>query len=211
LWVDRVDRGSGGFVSIGTTRLNTPTFAIESPLTGDGPSWLYGSTVFGTGRVRATSQNAHPTFIGIARSSEVARYLDGTGYATIQHLASDELTTHQGRAPAVPPTRLSIWAASTHGPGEQVLRWKPRSGDWSIVLMNTDASPGVALRGDLGATVPLLPWVAAGLMLVGAVMAGAGGWVLVRATRVRPPRAPSAPEPQQAPTTSTQVPVAAHN
>src|SRR5436190_813442 len=60
VWVDRMDRSAGGFVSIGTTDLRTDTYAIEAPLTGDGPRWLYGSTVFGTGRVRATSQNAHP-------------------------------------------------------------------------------------------------------------------------------------------------------
>src|SRR5436190_8919722 len=71
LWVDRVDRGSGGFVKVGSTTLNTSTYAIESPLTGDGPSWLYGSTVFGTGRVRATSQTTHAMFIGIARTRDV--------------------------------------------------------------------------------------------------------------------------------------------
>ena len=52
LWVDRMDRSGGGFVTIGTSDLRTETYAIEAPLTGDGPDWLYGSTVFGTGRVR---------------------------------------------------------------------------------------------------------------------------------------------------------------
>jgi hypothetical protein len=210
LWVDRIDRGRGGFVSIGTTKLNTGTYAIRSPLTGDGPRWLYGSTVFGTGRVRATSQNEQPMFVGIARSSDVARYLDTTGYATIQHLASDELTTHQGGAPAATPTQLPIWAASTVGSGRQTLLWKPRSGDWSIVLMNADASPGVALRGDVAAKLPVLPWVAAGLLLAGAVLAGIAGWFLVRGIRVdrRTPRSGTVPSQG---TSSTQVPVGAHS
>ena len=32
-------------------------------------------------------------------------------------------------------------------------------------MMNADASPGVALHGDLGAKFPPLPWLAAGLLL----------------------------------------------
>ena len=57
--------------------------------------------MFGTARVRATSQNAQPMFIGIARTNDVARYLAGTGYGTIQHLATDEVTTHAGGAQSV--------------------------------------------------------------------------------------------------------------
>ena len=209
LWVDRIDRGSGGFVSVGTSELSTPTFAIQSPLTGDGPDWLYGSTVFGTGRVRATSHNDRPLFIGIARHDDVVRYLLGTGYATIQHLASDELTTHEGGAPAVPPTSLTIWAASTQGTGQQTLLWKPRGGDWSIVLMNADASPGVSLRGDLGAKFPLLPWVALGLLVFGVALALLGRWLLVRGRRPRHASVQPIVEPSQP--TSTDVPVAAHD
>ena len=135
-------------------------------------------------------------FIGIARTNDVDRYLAGTGYGTIQHLATDEVTTHAGGAQSVPPTRVSIWAASTQGAGQQTLRWKPRSGDWSIVMMNADASPGVALRGSLAAKVPLLPWVAGGLLLVGAH--GVRRWIaLARGLREAPGdgRADAAIEP----------------
>jgi len=208
LWVDRMDRGAGGFVTIGTTDLHTDTYAIEAPLTGDGPSWLYGSTVFGTARIRATSQNARPMFIGIALTSDVTRYLAGTGYATIQHLASDEITTHEGGAQSAAPTRVAIWAASTQGTGQQTLLWKPRSGDWSIVLMNADAGAGVALHGSLGAKAPLLPWLAGGLLAVGAVLACVSGLLIARGVRRKRPPAPSEPQ-QQNTTTSTQAPVGA--
>lgn len=208
LWVDRMDRSGGGFVTIGTTDLHTETYAIEAPLTGDGPSWLYGPTVFGTARVRGTSRNAHPMFIGIARTGDVARYLAGTGYATIQNLASDEVTTHEGGAQSVSPSRVSIWAASTQGTGPQTLLWKPHGGDWSIVLMNTDASPGVALDGSLGAKAPLLPWLAGGLLLVGALMACIGALLIARGLRAsRPPASSDTQQPQA--TTSSQVPVGA--
>ena len=208
LWVDRMDRSGGGFVTIGTSNLRTETSAIEAPLTGDGPDWLYGSTVFGTGRVRATSQNAQPLFIGIARTSDVDRYLAGTGYGTIQHLATDEVTTHAGGAQSVAPTQVSIWAASTQGTGRQTLLWKPRSGDWSIVMMNADAGPGVALRGSLAAKMPLLPWVAGGLLLLGALMACVGGLLIARGLRGNRAHAPADTPPSQ-PTTPPPVPVGA--
>jgi hypothetical protein len=193
VWVDRVDR-SGGFVTIGTTKLTTGTYAFQSPLHGDGPRWLYGETVWGTARFRATSQTTHPLFIGIARTDDVARYLNGTGYATIQHLVTGDVTTHEGDAPFMAPTRASIWAASTQGNGQQTLRWKPRNGDWSIVLMNVDASPGVALRGDLGAQAPFLPWVGGGFLIIAALFGCIGVGLLVRGSRVPQKSAPYGPE-----------------
>src|SRR5262245_26925559 len=44
----RTQGGSAhGFVSLGTTDLRTETYAIVGDLRGDGPSWLWGSTVLG--------------------------------------------------------------------------------------------------------------------------------------------------------------------
>jgi hypothetical protein len=184
LWMDRIERDGSGYVSVGTTELDTGTYAIISELRGDGPGWLYGSTLLGKARVRATSQSDEAVFIGVARTSDVSRYLDGVGYATIEHFATGELSsTHEGGAPASPPAELSIWAASTEGTGEQTLVWKPRDGDWSIVLMNTDASAGVTVNGELAAKFPPLPWVAAGLLIAGAVLAVVGGWLLVSAVQ----------------------------
>jgi hypothetical protein len=201
LWVDRVDRG-GGFVTVGSTRLSTETYAFESPLHGDGPRWLYGSTVWGTARFRATSQSTHQLFMGIARTDDVARYLNGIGYATIEHLASGDVTTHHGAAPSAPPAHAMAWAASAQGNGQVTLLWKPRAGDWSIVLMNTDASPGVELHGDLGARAPLLPWMAGGLLFIGVVLGCTGGWLIVRGIRGRQQSAPAmttGPQPGSTP------------
>jgi hypothetical protein len=183
LWKDRVDR-EGGFVSIGTTELRSETYAISSELRGDGPGWLYGDTIMGEARVRATSLSDRPLFIGVASTSDVSRYLDGVGHGVIEHLATGELsTTNAGGAPSSPPSEALNWAASAEGSGEQTLLWEPRGGDWSIVLMNTDASAGVAVKGDLGAEFPPLPWVAGGLLIAGAILGAFGGWVIVREIR----------------------------
>jgi hypothetical protein len=147
--MDQVDRDGSGFITIGeTTELQTETHAIISELRGDGPRWLYGSEILGDARVRATSQNEGQLFVGIAPTSDVHRYLDGAGYATIDHLETADLTTHPGGVLSAPPAQESIWAALTAGSGRQTLLWTPRDGDWSIVLMNADASPG-ALGGWL--------------------------------------------------------------
>jgi len=59
-----------------------------------------------------------------------------------------------------------------------VLTWPVQSGDWTVVAMNANGSRSVSVRVDAAATVPALPWVAAGL-LIGGVLFLAGGVVLI--------------------------------
>jgi hypothetical protein len=185
LWKDRVDRDGKGFVSLGTTELQTEQYAIVGDLRGDGPSWLYGSTVLGDERVRATSQADQPVFIGIARKDDVFRYLRGAGYATVDSFEVRADTTHPGGAPSGPPSRESLWAASTQGTGRQTLTWTPRGGDWSVVFMNADAGANVDVRGDAGAKLPILPWLAGGLLAVAVASGVTGGWLVVGGIRAR--------------------------
>lgn len=183
LWKDRLDRDLNGLVTLGTTELQTEQSAIVGDLQGDGPRWLYGPSVLGDARVRATSQADQPLFVGIARKEDVLRYLRGAGYATIDSFEVRADTTHPGGAPSGAPSRESIWAASTQGTGMQTLAWAPRSGDWSIVFMNADARAGVDLRGDASAELPALPWLAGGLLMIGGSAGLIGAWVLARAIR----------------------------
>jgi hypothetical protein len=181
LWMDRIDRDAAGFVQIDSGKLHTDTYAIVSDLRGAGPDWLYGSTIFGNTRARVTSDTTKPVFVGIARTSDVKKYLGGTGYATIDHLASGTVTPHAGSAPSAPPATTTIWAATKEGTGEQTIVWKPRAGDWRIVIMNADGSAGVAAHGDVSAKFPAAPWVALGFLVAGALLALLGSWMLVRA------------------------------
>jgi hypothetical protein len=208
LWKDRVDRDASGFVSIGTADLRTDTFAIVGDLHGDGPSWLWESGVLGDSRVRATSDSQHPLFIGIARTGDLFRYLEGAGYATIDSFEVTADTTHAGGPPPDPPSHESIWATSTQGTGQQTLRWNSREGDWSIVLMNADAASGVAVHGNASAELPILPWVAGGLLLVGGTSGFFGGWLLLSWARAHR-RAPS--DTEQSHRNSTAVSVAAQS
>jgi hypothetical protein len=172
LWVDRVERDDAGFVSTGPLRMHTETYAIVGDLRGDGPAWLYGSTVLGDAQVRVHARGESTLFVGIARKADVDRYLAGAGYATIDHFGTSAETTHPGRAPSN-PRQSSIWAVSRIGAGEMTVPWTPRSGDWRIVMMNADAGAGVSVRGTLAAEVPVLPWVAGGALLCGLLAARA--------------------------------------
>ena len=64
-----------------------------------------------------------PLFIGIARKDDVFRYLEAPG--TRRSTASRSRPTRPTRvgAPSGPPSRESIWAASTQGTGQQTLQW----------------------------------------------------------------------------------------
>ena len=183
LWKDRIDRDGSGFVSFGTEHMQTEQYAIVGDLQGDGPSWLYGSTVLGDARVRATSQTGHPLFMGIARTDDAFRYLHGAGYATVYSFEVSADTTHPGGAPSGSPSRESIWAASAQGTGPQTLQWTRRAGDWSVVIMNADGAANVDIRGDAGATLPILPWLAGGFLIAGAVTGLIAAALLVHATR----------------------------
>jgi len=184
-WKDRVNRDADGFVAIGSATLRTDTYAIVGRLSGDGPSWLWGSRILGDSRVRATSGSPQPLFVGIARTGDVFRYLRGVGYATIDGFEVRRDTTHSGGAPTAAPSEEAIWAVSTQGTGRQTLLWDSRRGDWSIVVMNADARPGVGVRGDAGAKLPVLPWLVAVLIIAGAASGLLGGTALLRITRPR--------------------------
>lgn len=185
LWKDRVDRDGKGFVSFGTTELQTDQYAIVGDLRGDGPQWLYGETLLGDARVRATSQDGRPLFVGIARTDDVSHYLEGAGYATVDGFEVSGDTTRPGGRPAHAPAHMPIWEASTDGTGQQTLFWTPRGGDWSIVFMNADASAAVEVRGDAAAELPILPWLAGGLLIAAGASGLIGSWVLMRGTRAQ--------------------------
>ena len=67
-----------------------------------------------------------------------------------------------------PATALD-WSAQAEGTGTQTLRWTARTGDWTVVVMNPDGSPGVTARTDVGVFAPALPWLATWLLVAGAM------------------------------------------
>jgi hypothetical protein len=135
----------------------------------------------GTVRIQVTqASGTAPAFVGIAPAAAAARYLAGMDYATVRGAAGHHgtYTEHAGSAPAVPPGQAGIWTGQAAGPGTQTLTWAVRSGDWMVVAMNADGSRPVDLQVHVAATLPALPWIAAGL-LIGGIIVLIGGVLLI--------------------------------
>ena len=160
----------------------------------DSGSWDWVGSVVGKVRIRITAPGpAKPVFLGIAPASAATRYLSAVAYTTVTGLGGNTSATssHPGTAPPAAPRQARIWAAQVAGTGTQTLTWTARDGDWMVVVMNRDAAPGLTVRADVGVTLPALPWIVAGL-LAGGVLLAAGGALLivlpVRRASVHPAR-----------------------
>ena len=200
LWADRTQR-EDGYLTTPTKRFATPTYALTRTrldVGTDGPGWLLNDSWFGHVRIRGDSSGAKTLFIGIGPEPAVAKYLGSVAHASVEDVDFDPFRVKYlavaGGAPQGPPTEQRFWAASASGVGTQTMTWKVREGDWSIVVMNADASRGVAADIDLGAKLSFLLWVAIGALLGGLlVVAGSAALVVLAARTRRPP--PAAPEP----------------
>ena len=171
----------GGYADLATATYSVPGYAIASEQIGLHLATGTVSDLVGTVRIRVTPvSGTGPAFIGIAPADAAARYLAGVDYATVRGAVGDHgtYTEHAGSAPAVPPRQAGIWAVQAAGPGTQTLTWAVRSGDWMVVAMNADGSRPVSLQVNVAASLPALPWIAAGL-LTGGIIFLIGGILLI--------------------------------
>jgi len=170
--LDRTQRDADGFLMSPTESFTTAAYAISSESADvdlDGPDWAT-EDLLGTVRIRSESER--PVFVGIGRDSDVARYLDRVERSVVTEIGRDpSYSQRAGSAPAGRPAGQSFWVASATGAGEQTLEWEPRSGSWSVVLMNADASRGVSADLSIGAELDEIIWVAVGVLVAGALLA----------------------------------------
>ena len=183
LAADTGTRDPSGFMMSGARTLSTSTYALTSTNLGQhmgGTPMVTPHAVLGDVKVRARSLNGQKLFVGIAPTWKVQAYLNGVGHSTFSHMMGNDplLTDNQGGAPAMLPAQAGIWVQQSSGTGIQSLVWSPRGGDWTVVMMNADARPGVSVATSAGAELPVLPWVV-GVLLVLAAMALVGGVLLV--------------------------------
>ena len=181
LWVDGTQRDEGGYLNSTTEQFLTRSYALTTdPLEvhiGSARGWLVDEDVLGSIRLQAEGVDPDVgVFVGIARTSEVERYLAGVERDRLDDLELDPFrptyVRESGGAPRGAPTEETFWAASASGPGRQTLTWAPESGSWTVVAMNADASKAVDVRVRAGAQLGLLDWL-------GSVVLGAGVLVLV--------------------------------
>jgi nucleotide-binding universal stress UspA family protein len=112
----------------------------------------------------------------------------GSGFGSGSNMGPGMMTDLAGGPPAVPPTQIPIWVAQASGTDPLSPEWTPADGNWTVVVIRTDGTPGVAATMQVGATVPGLTWVSVGLLAGGAVVL-AGGWAAGRVGRAPGPGA----------------------
>ena len=189
LWADRTQRDAGyattGAHSFSTTGSALATEPID--LGSAGVGWLYSPGLLGKVRIRVTptSSDGKRIFVGIAHSTVVDSYLAGVSHTVITDFRRNKTAATDSSKATVPPQSRHFWVTSASGIGRQALVWKPKGGSWSVVAMNADGSAGVAVRAELGAKVPALPWIGLGLLLAGAIFLAGGVLLVVGAVRSR--------------------------
>ena len=186
LVVDRTQRDDDGFLMSPTEEFSTAAYAVASEnadLDLDGPDWAT-TDFFGTVRIRSESER--PVFVGIAREADLAEYLDGVEHAVVTELGREpEYSERRGGAPAGRPADQTFWAASATGAGEQTLEWEPEDGSWSVVVMNADASRGVAADLSIGGELDPVTWIAVGMLVGGGLFAAAAALAITAGVRRR--------------------------
>ena len=124
-------------------------------------------------------------FVGVADTADVSAYLDAVAHAEateIAYPAGDlELRRVGGTETPAPPTDEPFWTTSITGDGE--LTWTMDEGDWSVVVMNADASARVDVAGTATARIPVLGTAVAVLLVLGVPPAVAGLAMIVSALR----------------------------
>ena len=173
-------RDSDGYFEIDIDRLDTATPVVmvdelsfvAHPGT---PGWILNALHVDV-RLRASVAGGDgEAFVGIARDEDVAGYLSGVAHSKITDLADGGVPishVEDGSPHIGAPVNQDFWAASASGPGTQELEWRAADGNWSIVVMNADGSPGVSAQVDAGLKVVSLGRLIVAVIAIGLVLAG---------------------------------------
>ena len=171
-----------GFFTTPPASCSADTFAITSEnlrLHVDGVGALSPSSLLGDGRVTVEPKYESTVFVGLAATDSVETYLDEVARTTmVPARAFDDrrlpvCETSGGQAPSAAPDSLQIWTTYSQGQGAQVITWPLQEGNWTVVIMNADASRGLDVTVDTGATFPGVG------IAISALLFGAGVFLLV--------------------------------
>jgi hypothetical protein len=138
--------------------------------------------------------------VGIGRSNDVAAYLAHSTHDEVTDVSRGPFRATyrhvEGTNAPGAPTHQTFWVKDSQGPGRQTLTWQPRTGTWTLVVMNADGSPIVNTAMSVGVRVRFLTGIAIGLVIAALVAFIAGGLMLyfgVRAPKRLPRDTPSDP------------------
>jgi hypothetical protein len=152
-------RDGDGYFDTTIDRLETDTVAITAEdLTfaaePGSPDWILDALDTDV-RLRATNADAtREVFVGIGPEADVEAYLAGVAHDEVigvNSIRGVEYRTRTGADVIEPPAEQDFWTVSAAGRGTQELDWEAASGRWSVVTMNADGTPGVAVDVNVGA------------------------------------------------------------
>lgn len=146
-------------------------------------------------RFEVNSRNNKDVFVGIATSADARAYLSGVAVERVESWDHDpELIRVPGELSITPPESQDIWVASnTTG----ILDWDISDGDWAIVVVNSDGTPGVDVAVTGSARIPFLRTIGVILIAVGLVGMTMGGFLTYYGVRrVREPQPRTSPPAQ---------------
>ncbi len=145
-------------------------------------------------RLRVNGAGAsNDVFVGIARTSDVAEYLSGASHSVLTDFDRGIPTYDNvdGSTSVDAPADQTFWVEQSSGSGEQEVRWEPRSGRWSVIVMNSDGSAGVDVDVDAGARSGAITPIGVTVLIFGSITTLAAIGLLVFGARR--PRSPGSP------------------
>jgi hypothetical protein len=212
--------GSRGDLRTGPHQVTVPGRALISSVAGiensaDVREFLGNSRL----EIEATARSAgHGVFVGVAPAAAVDRYLAGADVDVIRDfdLAPFTLTTDRrpGSAAVAAPGAQDFWVARAEAPaGVASLTWTVMEGDYRVVIMNADASPGIDVDGTFGVVIPRAFALSMTVLVIGLAFGVLGVALLLVGLLQRGRPAPPVPaQPQPAvpgPVPTQAAPVAA--
>jgi hypothetical protein len=188
-------RDEAGFFNTSSHTLTSSGYALVTPDVdlnmGPAGDWLPTGDRAAI-RIEATSSGDTPVFVGIGPSDKVADYLAGVEYDEVTDFgwSSAEVKYRHldGAAPSAPPAEQDFWTVHQEGSGGQTLEWDVRDGNWTVVVMNADATAPVSAGVSLGGRLDILFPIALGIVIGGVILLGVG--ILLIVLGARRPRTP---------------------
>jgi hypothetical protein len=171
--------GSSGTLDSGSHQVSTSTAALVSDAAAmedvNGIAAVTGSPSL---RLSATSTGPSGVFIGVGPADAVADYLSGVAIDRVTDFSVDpfriDVSGEPGTSTASPPGEEDFWVASDTSQSIADLAWPVRDGDYRLVVMNADGSPGLTSMARVRLELPNAFPVSLAVLVGSGIVATAG-------------------------------------
>lgn len=136
--------------------------------------------------IAVEGRNGKAIFVGIGPEDAVHEYLDGAAVAYAEWHDDDvDVDGYIPGGAAADPTSQDFWLATGN---DGVLDWDVSDGDWAVVVVNEDGSPGIDVAVTGSAQIPFIGAIGVGLLTAGLLFLGGGILLTYYGVRAVPDR-----------------------